>query len=113
MTNSVFSKNSRYVQGGLTDTYDNRLGWWERIAFNQRTDDFRTAVRPGEEGRPWKIAHRIYNRDGLGWLVLQYNNIIDINEELIVGRQLVLPVPQRVDLSIMVRPTGGTPAEDS
>ena len=107
--NAVFQKNGRYVQGGITDVFHSRLGWWERAVFEQRTDDVITHVRPGESGRPWLISYRIYNQDSLGWLVLQHNNIVDINEELIPGKRIRLPAPSRVSLSILVNPTGGNP----
>lgn len=106
-SNSVFQKNSRYVQGGLTDRFSNRLGWWERVIYQEQTDDVLTTVLPGEAARPMKIAYRVYNRDGLGWLVLQYNNIVDINEEIVVGAKLKLPSPGRVFLSMLGRPVGG------
>lgn len=111
VSDSTQNKKSRYVQGGRTDLYNNRLGWWERNVFEKRTDDIQTVVRPGEEGRPWKIAYRIYNQDGLGWLVLQYNNIVDINEEITIGAEISLPQPSRVSLSIMVNPIGGNPVK--
>lgn len=107
--NAVYQRTGRYVQGGLTDVYNSRLGWWERTVFAKREDDIITHVRPGEAARPWLISYRIYNQDGLGWLVLQHNNIVDINEELIPGKRIRVPNPARVSLSILVNPTGGNP----
>lgn len=107
--NAVQQSTGRYVQGGLTDSFNSRLGWWERTPFAFRTDDIFTHVRPGENARPWLISFRVYNQDGLGWLVLQYNNIVDINEELVPGTRIRLPHPSRVSLSILINPTGGNP----
>lgn len=106
---SAFQKKSRYVQGGLTDRHRDRLGWWERRDIPQATNDIITTILPSEQGRPWKIAFRVYSRDGLGWLVLQYNNIVDINEEVISGKKIRLPAVARVDLNIMTLPAGGNP----
>ena len=38
--NSTENRNSRMVQGGLTDIYNNRLGWWEKRNFEKQNDDF-------------------------------------------------------------------------
>ena len=34
MSKSTERRSSRYVQGGLTDVYDQRLGWWERYELD-------------------------------------------------------------------------------
>ena len=36
---STAVKDSRYVQGGDTTVYSNRLGWWERTLIDQADDD--------------------------------------------------------------------------
>ena len=43
-TNSTEIRNSRYVQGGETDRYANRLGWWERRAMPRQDDDIRYTI---------------------------------------------------------------------
>jgi len=55
-------------------------------------------------GKPDLIAFDYYGRNDLGWLVLQYNNIVDINEELTVGKTIRLPAKRRVFYSILSKP---------
>ncbi len=108
-TNSVEQQYSRYVQGGLTDRYNNRLGWWERRIMKRRDDDYNIIVAVEEAGRPDIISNQVYGQDKYAWLVLQYNNIVDIATELIPGKKLVLPHQQRLLLDILNKSTGGNP----
>ena len=106
-TNSVEQQHSRQVQGGLTDRHNNRLGWWERRELPHRDDDHVIAVRSTEGGRPDLISRRAYGTEKYSWLVLQYNNIVDINEELVPGKRLVLPHQLRLMVDILNQTTGG------
>lgn len=108
-TSSVEQQNSRYVQGGLSDRHDNRVGWWERREFERRDDDYKIIIRPEEEGRPDKISHRAYGENQFAWLVLQYNNIVDPAAEMTTGKQLVLPHQRRLILDILNQSIGGKP----
>lgn len=105
--NAVELKESRYVQGGTTDRYPTRLGWWERKKIEKRDNDLRVVVRTNEDRRPDLMAARIYGNARLQWLVLQYNNIVDIQTEFLPGMELRLPTQRRVTLDIMTAPTGG------
>lgn len=69
--------------------------------------DIRLVVAPNEIARPDLISYRAYGRSDLTWLVLQYNNIVDVNEEIIVGKELVLPAFERLALDILTQPVGG------
>ena len=106
-TNSTEYRNSRYVQGGVTDRYNNRIGWWERRNIPTSFDDIRVIVSQGEANRPDLIAHRLYQKPKIAWLVLQYNNIVDPLTELIPGAVLRMPSQSRLMLSILTKPTGG------
>jgi hypothetical protein len=106
-TDSSENATGRYTQGGLVDKFQNRLGWWERLPLERQTDDLRFPISKEYEGRPDLVAHRVYKRATLAWLVLQYNNIVDINTEFVTGRTLVLPSQQRVQTSILTKSTGG------
>lgn len=108
-TNSAEQQNSRQVQGGLIDRYNNRLGWWEKRELERRNDDYQVIVRVEEAGRPDLISNRVYGQDQYAWLVLQYNNIVDLAEELVPGKQLVLPTQQRLLLDILNQSVGGKP----
>lgn len=104
---STDNRNSRYVQGGNSDIYSNRMGWWERKPFERRDDDIRFIVSINEAKRPDVISELVYGKAIYAWLVLQYNNIVDIETELLPGKELFLPSQQRLILDIITSPTGG------
>lgn len=106
-TNAADSTHSRYVNGGLTDRYANRLGWWERRGLEHADDDIRFVIDKDTENRPDLISFRVYNSVIYYWVVLQYNNVVDIQEELKSGTELRLPRYTRLLLSIMNKKTGG------
>lgn len=107
MSNSVEKRFSRYVQGGETDRYKERLGWWERRSFDFSDDDITFEITPEYEQRPDLIAHAVYGQAKLEWLVLQYNTILDITTELVRGKELRLPHPSRLSRNILTESTGG------
>lgn len=107
---SATKEDTRYTQGGTVTTYPRRLGWWERRPIQQQDDDLFVTVSNRQARRPDLIAYDYYRNSNLAWLVLQYNNIVDLNTELLEGTEIRLPDRQRVLLSILTRPTGGTPA---
>ena len=109
--NSADQQFSRYVQGGLTDRYNNRLGWWERRTLEHRIDDIQFVVTSGFAGRPDLIASMVYGQDKYAWIVLQYNNIVDIATELVPGKELLLPAVNRLMLDILNQPVGGKPVD--
>lgn len=107
-TNTVTNvPKSRYTQGGESDKYPTRVGWWERKELPSNDTDVFVTILPTEAGRPDRIAYRVYGKAGLQWLVLQYNAIVDTETELTVGTTLRLPNPRRVELDILSQPTGG------
>ena len=110
---SVNKKNTRYVQGGVTTTFPRRLGWWERRRLEQREDDLFLTVSSKQARRPDIIAQDVYQNADLTWLVLQYNNIVDVNVELTEGTEIRLPNSQRVFLSILTNSVGGVSARSS
>ncbi len=100
---SVLKNYSRYIQGGDTDVYANRLGWWEPIdlKFNQFNDIVILSLPIMYEKRPDLLAYDVYKRSDYEWIVLQYNNIVDINEEFIAGARIILPNRIKVVTDIM------------
>ncbi len=109
---STENRNSRLVQGGLTDIYNTRLGWWERQKFERQDDDYIVVLLDQEAGRPDLIAHRVYGKAIYSWLVLQYNNIVDPELELIAGATIALPSQARLTLDIITKPEGGKPVSE-
>lgn len=106
---STNKRRSRYTQGGVTTVWPRRLGFWERRVIPQQDDDFFVTVSNRQDRRPDLIAFDYYDDASLGWLVLQYNNIVDLNQELRQGAQIRLPSADRVFFDLLNRPTGGVP----
>ncbi len=106
-TNSVEQSYSRYVQGGLTDRHNNRLGWWERRELPKRDDDNLLTVQPSEAGRPDLISRRAYSTERFAWLVLQYNSIVDVATELKAGARILMPNQLRLMVDVLNQTTGG------
>lgn len=109
---SVQNRESRYTQGGETTAYENRLGWWERDidTFAHDATDLIVTIPPQYDKRPDQMAFEYYGRASFQWLVLQYNSIVDINEEFRAGKEIRLPEPSRAALTFFNKRTGGTPA---
>ena len=94
---STLKKYSRFAQGGTVDIFKKRLGWWEKFIINKNNaDDIIFEVTSKFSNRADRISYELYGRADLDWLILQYNNIIDINEELTVGKILKAPSKNRV-----------------
>ncbi len=108
-TKSTENRNSRLVQGGLTDIYNNRLGWWEKRILEKQDADYVLVVLEHEAGRPDLISNRAYGKAIYAWLVLQYNSIVDPELELVAGKTIVLPTQARLTLDIITKPEGGKP----
>ena len=108
-TSSTDNTLTRYVQGGITDVYKNRLGWWDGYTITSSTDDITIVLESKYNQRPDILAFDMYGKASLMWLVLQYNSIVDINEEFVTGTQIVLPTRTRVFSSILTYQPGGNP----
>lgn len=98
----------RYVQGGNVESFSNRLGWWERRIFPSSIDDIKIIIPSKYSGRPDLLAAEIYGRATLMWVILQYNNIVDINTEFVVGKTIKVPTPKRVFTQFLAKNTSTT-----
>lgn len=107
MASSTDNKSSRYVQGGLTDLYEKRLGWWDRYTFTKDDTDMVVTLDSKYHQRPDLLAYDMYGSSNYEWLVLQYNNILDIITEFVVGKEIRLPTKSRADRDFLVSQTGG------
>lgn len=108
-TSSVNKRNSRYVQGGTTTTFPLRLGFWERLVLLEDDDDIFHTITNRQDRRPDLVADDLYGKPDLAWLVLQFNNIVDLNLEFRAGTEIRLPIPDRAFFDMLNRPTGGVP----
>ena len=114
VTNSINNAKSRYTQGGSTEEFRNRLGWWERDVFmlERSDDDLLITISPKYDRRPDTLAYDLYGNAISGWVILQYNHIVDVNEEFRAGKQIRVPEPTRAAFDMFNKPTGGvTPSE--
>lgn len=87
---------TRYEFGGTTDTNAVGTGVWTRKIFPRRADDIVIKLTEQTCTRLNLITYQLYGDDSLGWLVLQYNNIIDPVAELVPGMIIVMPTPERI-----------------
>lgn len=99
------NKRGRYYVGGDTDIFANRLGWWERdlSILEHAIDDVQYLITKAVEFKPNLVSQDVYATTQLEWLVLLYNNIVDINEEFIAGRTIQLPSPTRAMWQIAIK----------
>ena len=109
LDNSLDNAKGRYTQGGETEAFDQRMGWWERDleTLRQNDNDIFIIIQPKYDKRPDLFAADFYGSSLLMWLVLQFNNIVDINEEFVQGKEVRLPATQRVLFDFLNKRTGG------
>ena len=95
-TRSDNTATGRYVQGGSTESFSKRIGWWERKVLPKASSDVPFIITAKYNKRPDLLAYEVYGTPRLMWLVLQFNSIVDINEEFVEGKELLLPIKSRV-----------------
>lgn len=109
---STLNPRSRYVHGGTTYEYADRLGWWEREIFQPDSEDEEFTITPEYDKRPDLLSKDKYGTRRYFWIILQFNNIFDINEEFITGKVIRLPSPHRVLIDITNKTLGGIKVEE-
>lgn len=97
---STNRRNSRYVQGGTIEESSNRIGWWERRTLLPSPKERTVTITPETQNRPDIIANKYLGNSEYEWIILQYNNIIDINEEFDIGA--VIKIPDSLYVQTMV-----------
>lgn len=102
--NSLDVVSGRYNQGGQTDVNGNKLGWWERRIYPKADSDVSYVIASKYNKRPDLLAYDLYGRANMMWVILQYNNIVDINEEFVEGTVLMLPSEVRLQTEILAKP---------
>lgn len=104
MARSDQIRDGRYVQGGSSEQLEDRIGWWDRRPFAPSVTDVTLTITTRYAKRPDLLAFDAYGKATLAWVILQYNNIVDINEEFIEGSQIQLPTRERVMTEFLTRP---------
>lgn len=95
---SLKKSRSRMLNGGETEIKGNKLGWWERKHLpKEGATDIEVKIDEEYVGRPDLVAFDFLGTTRLMWLVLQYNDIVDINEEFALGKIIVVPSPTRAN----------------
>ena len=97
---------SRYVQGGISETENDRIEWWERTIFAKDPTDRVYVVEPIYEGRLDNISNAFYGEPRYWWVIAQFNNILDPSTEIITGRTLLIPTKDRLMLMLTGRQGG-------
>lgn len=109
--NSLKRKYSRVLRGGKSEVSGDKIAWWERTNFRTEETDAINSIEykitNTTEFRPDIVAFEMYGTTELEWLILQYNNIVDITEEFKAGKTIRLPSKQFVASSVVTRPAGG------
>ncbi len=101
MMKSTDRRNSRYIQGGTTDLFANRIGFWQRRTFPKHETDVKFVIDARCDQKPWLVAHDKYGDVELMWFVLQYNTILDVTTEFVAGKTISLPIPSRVFMDLL------------
>jgi hypothetical protein len=98
------ARKGRYVHGGIVEDFGSRLGWWERTTFPKSGTDVLLTLEVQYKGRPDLLAYDLYGDETLGWFIMQYNAISDINK-FVTGIILILPIKSRVFNELLVKRT--------
>lgn len=107
MISSLRRQNSRYVQGGETERFADRLGYWQRRIIPKHDTDEVFTLEAKYDRKPWLLAHDKYQDVELMWVILQFNTILDIETEFVAGRELRLPTSTRLFMDILSRRVQG------
>lgn len=95
-TKSTSITNGRYSAGGTTAINGNTLGWWERKIFPRSPLDVEFPITKRYALRPDLVALDMYGKATLMWVVLQYNTILDVTEDFVEGKTIILPTKARL-----------------
>jgi hypothetical protein len=107
--NVVYNKYSRYVGGGTTEVSQGYTEWWERAIFPKDPTDTVYIVENFYVGRLDLIASVFYNQPLYGWVIGQYNNILDPFTEIKAGTILLIPSSSRLSIMLNTK-QGGVPS---
>lgn len=106
---SAYEKGGRYVNGGVVEVSQDKLEWWEHQPIASADTDRVYVIEEEYHQRPDKLAAITYGDSRLGWVLLQANSIIDVVDEFVTGRTIIIPTKDRVQNAILGRKIGGIP----
>ena len=95
--------NNRYIQGGTSESLPTRIGWWERTIYERSDTDVTIVLQNMHNKRPDIVSSLVYGSPAYTWFILQYNNIVDVNEEFVAGKAIMLPTRERLMTEILTR----------
>lgn len=105
---SIKKKNSRYLQGGNTTQLDDKLAWWEKRRINLEDIPYTLITIDNVlNKRPDLLAFNVYDSSDLDWIILQFNNIIDVAEEFTYGKIIKVPDRSFVYSNILSKASNG------
>ncbi len=83
---------SRYTSGGKVykDAKGNVI-YWERTKIPVDFDDIPYTIAAKYDRAPDLLAYDMYGSTSYEWLILQFNNIIDVEEQFRIGMKITLP----------------------
>jgi hypothetical protein len=107
--NSLAKRRTRMLDGGKAELKGNKIGWWEKreLPKNSVTDRIEKITEKYHK-RPELMAKDFLGSTRLMWLLLQYNNIVDIEEEFVLGKEIILPSRGRAETEF----TGKSPKKN-
>lgn len=89
---SLQQRNSRMLQGGDADIIGKKIGWWERKLSSPNVNQyFLVELDITTNKRPDLLSTQYYDTPAYDWIILQYNNIVDITEEFVIGKEIKMP----------------------
>jgi hypothetical protein len=92
---------SRYTIGGSVEQNGNLLGFWKRKDYQYDETDELFTITEQYNKRPWLLSHAKYGTVELMWFILDYNNIINPDEEFVTGKVIRLPKPNRLFVDLL------------
>jgi hypothetical protein len=107
--NDLYDKYSRYVAGGVSETANGFIEWWERSIFPSDSSDIVYTIENFYEGRMDLIASAFYDEPRFWWVIAQYNNILDPFGETTAGRVILIPTKDRL-FQMLSSKKGGVPS---
>lgn len=88
---------SRYTSGGkVHKDAKGKVIYWERISIPKDMDDIPYIIAAKYDRAPDLLAFDMYGSSSYEWVILQFNNIIDVHEEFRVGKEITLPSIKKV-----------------